>query len=166
MSVETESLILGVIALSAGVATAVAIRKKTARIAVACCIVGGAMVLLYGGMDREAKRHQAWDADWREREERLRANNSSRVPAESSPSVVVLPNGTVVRSNAVNLEQVEGGSNNGITRQGTRGPIGPGEDANRGMGRRRLPGNMLDSPLHQPPSSEPRTSPNQSNDDQ
>jgi len=101
MSAETESIVLGVIALFAAVGTAVAIRRKTAKAAVACCIVVGGVLLLYGNLDQEAKRDAARQAKWRERQERLRASGPKKTSGD--PSLILLPNGSASRSNEMNI---------------------------------------------------------------
>lgn len=167
MSAETESIILGVIALLAGVGTAVAIRKKTARIAVCFCIVGGAVMLLYGGLDRESKRRTERDFDLRERQERLRATLTGDASADQPQSLVVLPNGTVVRSNASNAEQYDGAGVSGdlqrnkASRPASRDGVGiGGDDSSRGRGRRRFPTIQIEDPKQQP-TRESKAAPNE-----
>jgi hypothetical protein len=124
MSAETESIILGVIAFFAAVGTAVAIRRKTAKAAVACCIVGGGVLFLYGNLDHEARHETERSEQWRERQERWRASNPNEV--QDDPQTIVSPNGQVLRSKTLELN-IEGDRRSS-----------PGDAAHHGM--RPLPG--------------------------
>jgi hypothetical protein len=111
MSAETESIVLGVIALFAAVGTAVAIRRNTAKAAAACCIVGGGVLVLYANLHNDAKREAERQAQWRERHEQWRASDPNHPPDD--PQMVVLPDGRIVRPNALNPEANGEGRNFG-----------------------------------------------------
>jgi len=100
-------------------------------------------MLLYVGLDRAANPQRGGDVGWREREERLRAKFVGETSAEQPQSLVVLPNGSVVRSNTVKLERGEAAGISGDIQgrdpngQGMRNGVASDEDdAIRGKGRR------------------------------
>jgi len=101
MSAETESIILGFIALFAAIGTAVAIRRKTAPMAVACCVVIGGALLLFGGLDREARRDAEREAQRLQLQKQLRASYSDGLSNESSTDAVRSSSGADGRSSTV-----------------------------------------------------------------
>ena len=155
MSTETESIVLGVIALFAAVGTAVAIRRKTAQAAVACCIIGAGVLLLYGSLDGEARREAERQEQRLERQGRWRV--SHRYDATDDPPLIVSPNGQVDQSSArgFNTEGARRSFSGSGIESGMRPVPGMGrvEGVNpRAPQRRRLPTAV--DPSQSPPSNE------------
>jgi hypothetical protein len=155
MSTETESIVLGVIALFAAVGTAVAIRRKTAQAAVACCIVGAGVLLLYCNLDGEARREAERQEQRLERQERWRVSN--RHDAADDPQSIVSPNGQVHHPNALDFNTQ--GDRRSFSGSGIESGMRPVPGTGRGEGinprapqRRRLPTAV--EPGRSPPSDE------------